>query len=74
MKSFARYVDARIDQETDELMYRVYISDGLKYIAGTYTERYIDIIDKIKQNEPPESGEQIVEKVMQKGGLHFKAG
>lgn len=54
-------------------MYRVYVTDGLYKLVGVYKGRYYDIItNNLPDEEQEETEQEIVSKIMEKGGLHFK--
>jgi len=38
--------------------------------TGVYKKRYIDLINRTQQ--PQEDAEEIVRRIMEKGGLHFE--
>lgn len=72
MNAFTRYVRAKIEQDHEELAYRVYVSDGMWAEYGVHTCRYYDIISNKEPAEPEKSEEEIILETMQGGGLHFK--
>ena len=64
-------------KQAEDMLFRVYLTDGLKAIADNTSainpkgvslkSRYIEIIDGIKPDEPPEkpkeTGEQIINRI-----------
>lgn len=64
---------SKVKQYDEDMTYRVYITDGLHSIVGTYIGRYYDIINgKLPEPKKEETADEIVSRIVKEGGLKFK--
>lgn len=79
---FLAYVSAKVEQYTEDLLFRQYISDGVMVISQNTCPEYgqalqvhfIDVIgDKKTEKEDTRTGEEIAEDVVNRLGLKQKA-
>lgn len=69
------YCNARFVEYTEELSYRIYVTDGVKYILegrglAKVSKRYIDIIRPTPEDK--RTAEQIISDLTKKAGLKCK--
>ena len=62
-------MESKLEQELDDYAYRVYITDGFYNLLGCYNCRYVDLINT---DENEESADEIIQRTLEMGGLHFK--
>lgn len=71
------YAKAKLRDFEDELLYKIYVTDSLKYIAentakqvgGVHlTKRYIDLVEP-KEPETPKTPDEIIDEVTKNAGL-----
>ena len=72
------YVKAKILDDTEELIYKRYMSDGLKYVTESISQTFggkylyasfIDLINNNKKQTVTKTGEEIAADVIKKAGL-----
>lgn len=74
------YVKAKILDDTEELIYKRYMADGLKYVTESISQAfggkylYVSFIDLIDNNKKQivKTGEEIAADVIKKAGLVVK--
>lgn len=69
-----RYVEARFDSFKREETYRIFVTESLRLAPQKFIKSYRDLCKDVLQPQKIDkrSGDEIVEDVMQKAGLHFK--
>jgi len=69
-----RYVEARIESLMRDEAYRAYMAKSLQLIPQNkyITTSYFDLFDKKQDKKPELSGDEIVEDIMARAGLHFR--
>lgn len=72
------YVKAKILDDTEELIYKRYMADGLKYVTESISQEFggeylyvsfADLIDNNKKQTITRTGEEIAADVIKKAGL-----
>lgn len=72
------YVKAKILDDTEELIYKRYMADGLKYVTESISQAFggkylyvsfFDLINSDKKQTVTKTGEEIVADVIKKAGL-----
>lgn len=75
------YVKAKILDDTEELIYKRYMADGLKYVTESISQAFggkylhvsfFDLIDNNKKQTATRTGEEIAADVIKKAGLVVK--
>ena len=66
-----RYVEARIEQEQRDLMYRIYVTDALQAMPQDryLVQRYADFAVEKNVQEDTRTGDEIAEEIIKKAGL-----
>ena len=74
------YVKARIDHNNQELSFKVYLTDAIKFVVSNtarlnggveLTKRWVEFLKTAEQDD--KSADEIVVEVMEKAGLSFSA-
>ena len=72
------YVKAKILDDTEELIYKRYMADGLKYVTESISQAfggkylyvsYFDLINNNKKQTVTKAGEEIATDVIKRAGL-----
>ena len=72
------YVKAKILDDTEELIYKRYMADGLKYVTESISQAFggknlyvsfFDLINSDKKQTVTKTGEEIATDVIKKAGL-----
>lgn len=72
------YVKAKILDDTEELIYKRYMADGLKYVTESISQAFdgkylyvsfFDLIDNNKKQTVTKTGEEIAADVIKRAGL-----
>ena len=75
MSLFVNYLNARYEKEVANIVWMNYVADSMFYSTQqkSLTERYSDIMKKPFKSDN-RSGDEIVQDVMERGGLRFEDG
>lgn len=72
------YVKAKILDDTEELTYKRYMADGLKYVTESISQAFggkylyvsfFDLVDNNKKQTATKTGEEIATDVIKRAGL-----
>lgn len=75
------YVKAKILDDTEELIYKRYMADGLEYVTESISQAFggkylyvsfFDLIDNNKKQTVTKTGEEIAADVIERAGLVVK--
>lgn len=75
------YVKSKILDDTEELIYKRYMADGLKYVTESISQAFggkylyvsfFDLIDNNKKQTVTKTGEEIATDVIERAGLVVK--